>query len=368
MERVLQLLLPIWLLAVMSATTSAQTESPVDAVVRPIHRWTNIVAGEEVSVDFRMPDTVSSGTTIGWSVFLENAVIRRSESMVRDDSKSGRLLTISFKVPEGDSRTQLTISVFVSVNGQDIRAAEFFVYPTDPFRQRIDLPESEKLIVFDPSGNTAARLKSSNISFRAERRVDALNDLQEGIIIVGEGTSFRQYRGLGPILRAAASRGVRVLCLSPAAGAIPLSEPVKSASASVKESEGDGSSIQKPDESGGSPQDVAALRKLECRQSDVLHDFDRHLDAFAWRGVSSMSDTSLQITGKSGSTSMEFSDTPGGWLWVDAEYVGGGRIVCTSLQMIRHWESGPGPRHAFWNCLSRIATPQARSVAKNHQK
>jgi hypothetical protein len=362
MDRFLRLLVSSYLVAGFMIPSACDAQQSTALPVQPLQSWTNVVAGEEVSMDFRMPESISSGTSVGWSVLLENAVVRRSETAVRDDPHFGRVLTITFTIPEGDAKTRLTLSVIVSVNGQDRPAVQLFVYPADPFQQRISLPEADQFVVFDPSGNTADRLKSLKLSFRSERRIDTLSDLHDGILIIGEGTSFRQYRGLGNILRTAASRGVRILCLSPTMGTVLLDEHTESHSNADLNSSGLNTTPQDTDSASGRQVVVSGLRRLECRHADVLREFDRYLDVSAWRGVPSMSETSLQIAGKSGSISVDFSEQPAGWVWIDAEYAGGGRIVFTSLQMIRHWESGPGPRHAFWNCLAEIAQDSTTEV------
>ena len=74
---------------------------------------------------------------------------------------------------------------------------------------------------------------------------------------MGEGVSFREYRGLPDVLIHAALHGVKVVCLAPAAGSLRLSVD-----------------DEKP---------FAALRSLSLKRADVIAEFDKRLDYRDWR-------------------------------------------------------------------------------------
>src|SRR5690606_3254587 len=110
--------------------------------------------------------------------------------------------------------------------------------------------------LFDPPGATAELFERVKLPFQRIRTLEAIANVEQGLLIVGEEISFRRFRSLPELLIATASRGVPVLCLAPSEGmlALPL----------------------------GGPDAPTPLRGLSFRKSDVITELDRRLDAEQW--------------------------------------------------------------------------------------
>ncbi len=65
-------------------------------------------------------------------------------------------------------------------------------------------------------------LEKARVPFTFTKNTAALGELREGLLVIGEGTAWRDYRSLGETIVKAAARGVPVLCLAPGEGTLVL--------------------------------------------------------------------------------------------------------------------------------------------------
>ena len=65
-------------------------------------------------------------------------------------------------------------------------------------------------------------LEKARVPFTFTKNIAALDELREGLLVIGEGTAWRDYRALGEAAVKAAARGVPVLCLAPGEGRLVL--------------------------------------------------------------------------------------------------------------------------------------------------
>lgn len=87
------------------------------------------------------------------------------------------------KVKEGAVlAAQLTVSV-----GEVRHERAVWVFPRDPFADRREWLKELKLTVFDPPGETVEVFKDNNIPHGRIRSRDALDNVTEGIVVIGEG-------------------------------------------------------------------------------------------------------------------------------------------------------------------------------------
>jgi hypothetical protein len=109
-----------------------------------------------------------------------------------------------------------------NANSEATYKKTMWVFPETPFLDRSQWLKDLKIVLFDPDGKTAAVLKKMDIPFEETRNPAALVELSGGIVVVGEGVSFEDYRDLGEALVKAAAKGTSVLCLAPVAGVVPI--------------------------------------------------------------------------------------------------------------------------------------------------
>jgi hypothetical protein len=179
-------------------------------------------------------------------------------------------------------------------------------------------------------------LKEAEIPFELVRNEDSLSELKDAVIVVGEGVSFRDYRGLFGVLTLAAARGVPVICLAPSEGEITID--------------------------GGEGRDM--MNSMRFRKKDIITELDKKLDTRGWPPDGKMFASAVQLRGERGPVVGEVSDNINGWPWIE---IGFGenrrRLVLCGFEIIGKWEAGPTPRFLFAEMLEYVdkgATKQRR--------
>jgi hypothetical protein len=70
----------------------------------------------------------------------------------------------------------------------------------------------------DPEKKTAEVLGKAGVPFRPVNNVDAIAGIDDGVLVIGEGVAWQDYRALAALAVKAADRGAAVLCLAPGRG------------------------------------------------------------------------------------------------------------------------------------------------------
>lgn len=306
-----------------------------ESEIEPVERWSNVFAGEEITHSFLLPTRVGVGRAVGWSVVVETAVIARRETAAHRNADGKSVLTVQFRLPQGESRAVLPVLIVVALGNREVIAKRLWMYPRSPFEDPLPGVNPGELVLFDPHDKTADRWKQLPLKFRVQENVDALAKITSGVVVIGEGVSFREYRGLPRIIGRLARSGVKVLCLAPVGGSLSLA-----------------GNSEAHRQAGELP---AAPRSLVLKQADVLADFDKRLDYVDWRGEKSPVGSRLQLGNKAGRISAKTTNGADGWSWLEAEYPGGGRIVVSGFHCIEHWDAGPAARHALWRILAYVS-------------
>ena len=180
-------------------------------------------------------------------------------------------------------------------------------------------------------------LKDSDVPHEQLRTREALDDVTEGIVIVGEGVSLKKHDGLIDDLRSLAARGVPVLCLASADGEFSF------------------------------PSDKPLAASVQLRRSDVIRDLDKRLDTAWWpTGASQL--LGLCVTSVDDDVIARISDDTKVWPWAEWEYeMGSGsdrresnsirpRFVWCGFGIVTAWDDGPTPRYLFAKLLERLST------------
>lgn len=311
-----------------------------------LERWSNVFAGENIKLQVSVGELGDNpaGKAIRWSAVLETAVIARRESTVRQlDNPRLAVVPIEFQIPEGEPKTVLSVSIFVGAGDQDQLAKQLWVYPRDPFQRPVPNLDGNELVLFDPKKTTAPLLQESKLKFRTEKNIDALDAMLHGVLVIGEGVSFREFRGLPDAILRAASRGVKVLCLAPSAGTLRLSD--------------DGAVNRDADRR------LDPMKSFHLERAEILSQLDKHLDFVDWRGKTGPVGSTFQLSTKSNLWSVDIGDDRQGWPWIETEFNGGGRIIVCGFRCIEQWEAGPAPRHALWQILAHGCRPSHSAAA-----
>src|SRR5690606_23449963 len=97
-----------------------------------------------------------------------------------------------------------------------------WLFARDPFANRREWLKQQQLVLYDPAGETAECFANADIPFELVANLSAIESVPTKLIVVGEGVSFREDRGLPELLCQRVEQGTPVLCLAPTQGEFPL--------------------------------------------------------------------------------------------------------------------------------------------------
>jgi hypothetical protein len=157
------------------------------------------------------------------------------------------------------------------------------------------------------------------------RDVGSLGAVKEGLLLVGEGVSFRQWRTLAPAMIERAAAGIPVICLAPAAGDLPAP--------------------------GIGQNDLPRPRVVLLRQTDVIAALDKRLDTVWPPDGNAVASRIEWVAGRVGIRG-EVSAKDQGWPWVEFVFPGPrSRLIVCGLAIIAKWEAEPTPRYFLASLL-----------------
>jgi hypothetical protein len=156
--------------------------------------------------------------------------------------------------------------------------------------------------------------------------LSAIDLVDEGIVIVGEGVSFREQRNLADTLLRAAGRGVSVLCLAPSEGEFVFPQPAGSTTGRLR---------------------------VAMEQADVVRRYDKQFNLLP-------TISRLTLEPRRNEVVVRASESGAGWSWLSVKYASktpdanpSTMIVC-GLSMIRDWETSPVPRYLLVRLLEDL--------------
>ncbi len=305
--------------------------------VVPREPWGCYFGGQSVTLNYLTAAPIRSDDRLAWTVAVRDQVVARRETTVQPDRDEPERLSIEIELPVAKPGVVLPLTVVVSLNGREVHRKPLWVFPDDPFAdsRTISRPALDQadIALFDPEKKTAEQFEQWKIPFAGLRNVDAITALDEGVLIIGEGVSFRDYRALPAIMAEAAARGVAVICLAPSGGAMAIPGA-------------EGSELPPPG-------------RLSLRRNDVIRQFDERFDSESWSSDGRLVASRIRLTGErtgiTGEVSIDDESTgERGWPWFEAEFPGGGRLVVCGFAIIDQWDSNPTPRYLLAHLLTRV--------------
>jgi hypothetical protein len=302
-----------------------------DATITPRLASGNVFGGQETEYRLKVESSRPIQGRAIWRFAGGTATVAAGEAKL--DVIPGKAASVTFKfqappVKEGVVlHTRLTVSAVdggrktVAVHDQDV-----WVFPKDPFASRTEWLKKLKIGLYDPAGATAKLLTASNVPFDLARDIDILGARQDGLVIVGEGVSFREERGLAAVLERLAASGVPVLCLAPADGELAIPGI-------------------------GGP--AAHQRELSFHR-DIARRLDKRFDLQGGDPTARTVASTIAVKPVEGSAvGVVLPD--GGWPWVETRNGSGeGLWAVCGLALVGRWEDGPAPRYLFVRMLEYL--------------
>ena len=267
---------------------------------------------------------------VAWSLETEGGVVARREQGVRLDPAAPASVEIVVDLPEtragvvAEGRLRVAL---LDERRQPLAELEkpVFVFGRDPATDRKQWLQELDLRLYDPSGETARRLDELGWPHRQIANPAAFAALGGGTLIVGEGCSLRENRGLMEAAIRAAQGGAHIVVLAPADGVFAPPGPA---------------------EAGPGP---AMLRFLG---PEWIRELDKRLDVPALRAAFRLGGTraGAEVAVVSGE----------GWAFVEARWPDGGALVLAGPGLLDTWEISPVPRHLLVRLLEWTTAKQEK--------
>ena len=269
--------------------------------VRLTETWSNVFA-ETRQVLHAAPPAVPAT----WSFSVGGALVARGDLAANGE--------IALDFPPVKPGVVLDGVLRLEAGGRQ-RTHPLWIFPADPWSETRATLKEAGLQLFDPAGQTAGVLEKAEVPFTRMRNPEAIGALRAGLLLVGEGLSLREQRGLPALLEQAAAAGARVICLAPREGYLGMpgadAEP-------------------RPVVSLAGPERVTAL--------------DKRLDTLAWPDGPAIA-TTWSPDASRRRVEGEWRADPRGWPWIEARWPNGGRLTYCGLGLIRSWDKTPSARY-----------------------
>ena len=322
------------ILLLLLGSAEARGAEP-DLSLSAVEGWSGVFGGAPCEFHFGVTGRKAFRGLAGSALTVDGCTIARHEEPIAvEPDKEGRI-TVRFDIPpvkEGVVvQALLSVSLYVQNAGKPEASLRktLWVFPRTPFADRAEWLKQLKIHLFDPAGKTREILEKAGVPFAEAGNAASLAELREGMVIIGEGTSFEDHRGLPEIMVRAAAKGVPVLCLAPSEGRLVLP--------GTEEAE-----LPKP-------------TALALRGNDVITELDKRLDALAWPPDGKVATRTMTVKADRGRVVAEMAEGGAAWPWVEARFAERrGRLIVCGFGIIRAWEAGPSPRFLFARLLERL--------------
>jgi hypothetical protein len=328
----------IRLATIFTIALAPQTVWAEDAVrVEPVERWSNVFGGRDMVFRFAVHAPRAFDGRAAWAFTIDRAVVARREANLTATPDRPGTVTVRYPLPPVREGVVLRGQLVVRILGPDDKERTrvektVWIFPESPFAGRAAWLAARKITLFDPAKTTAAVWKKAGIPFTEQENAAALADLREGMLVIGEGASFKEEPGLAETMQKLAARGVPVLCLAPAEGVLPL------------------------------PRSLQASANVTLRRRSIITRLDKRLDAAAWPSDGQVVFSSLALSAEEGGLAAEVKRAEGkrqhpeGWPWLEMEFEKDhGRLLVCGFGIIKHWSDGPTPRFLLARLLERMA-------------
>ena len=304
--------------------------------------WNNLFGGREAVLHVRVIAQEAIQGRIVWSYAAGNKTIARQEREASATPSQGVIMEIRLPVPDVKENvilnSALTVALFKTGAAQPAAILDktLWVFPDNPFAVRQEWLKGLGLHLFDPEMRTGTLFEKAHIPFRRIAHIDGLIAVNNGIVVIGEGIAFKDYRGLWDQMVKLASSGVSVLCLAPNQGNVPLLAP------------------EKPD----SPQPG----NLKFEGIPFIEKLDKRLDAGAWPPDGVICTRTVSVRGEQRVVAGEVAaPDKAGWPWIELEFNHPhGRLILCCFAIVEKWEVSPAPRFLLKRIWEYIDDQQER--------
>ncbi len=316
--------------------------------IRLEEAWSDFFSDQTVRLHFVLTGTNAFSGRVAIGLVAEGGrVLWRDEADVR--STAGRPQTFETAVPLPPVKGEVVLPLVLEARAFELGAREpaagfcrhIWTFPQNPFTGRKVWLEKLAIALYDPLGSTAEVFQNLGVPFQRVYNPAVLAERTTGLIVVGEGISWRSNRGLPKLLDQAAVRGVPALSLAPADGQMVLP---------------------------GTDEDGLQPAAIILRRPDVMNELDKRLDSEAWPPDGRLVASSLALRGRG---SIVVAEEGRGWPWLEIRYPGpaesNGRLLVCGFAIIDKWDATPAPRFLLARLLEYLTAQPDKQMVVSRQ-
>lgn len=303
--------------------------------IRPREAWSGVFGGSEQEFTFEIVTDDPALDRLTWVFSAKGRTIARGQQAW--DQSAGRVSVRLAVPPVRDGvifPAELKLEAFGPGHDPLARHVKpLWIFPDDSFAGRTAWLTEQQIALFDPPGHTRDVLVKAGVPLREIHRLAVLDEVHEGLLLVGEGVSFRAHRGLAESLLRRAAAGVAVLCLAPADGQWPVPGMENA-----------------PDSTAARPV------SLIWKRAEVIYELDKRLDADGWPPDGHFVASGVRLIGARDHVAAEVHSDGDVWPWYEIRYPGrrAACVVC-GFGIVAHWDAGPAPRFLLARIMEYLA-------------
>lgn len=289
----------------------------------------------KAELHFDVTATEAIAGKIAWTLGAKGRILASGEVEARPTPDVPSTLTIDRTLPPLREGVALALQLKVAFQPTDSkeRMAEvvhdLWLFSHNPFVDRKERLEELDIKVFDPAGESADALEKLEVPFKHVHIADALHDVSEGTLVIGEGTSLKDYPSLSKLLPALAARGVHVICLAPSDGELVL--PLDANNEERRASQ------------------------FSLRRIDLVAQLDKRLSSPRWVVDQKVELRTIKVSSTDEHVTGEIVDQGQGWPWLEVKYDRPhGRFVFCGFGLLKAWEQSPVPRYLLAKLLETL--------------
>lgn len=300
--------------------------------------WSNVFGGRPGTFHVSVTGPNAFAGRLGWQLAANGRTLVRGETDIAVGPAVPGAVAIRIPVPEVKPGVilQTRLSLLVSDANGDAGHLDktLWVFPEDALANRSQWLKALRLALFDPAGKTARLFDGLEIPYSGIRTVESLSELKDGVVIIGEGLSFNDHRGLATAVLRAAASGVGVLCLAPAAGAFELPSSVS--------------------------RDLPPPAAMEFHRETIVRQLDKRLDPEGWAPEGQSTVCGLALRGEPGQVLAQVAKARAGWPWIELCYPrNNAKVVVCGFGIVSGWAESPTPRYLLVKVLEHVSGVKA---------
>lgn len=321
-----------------------------------VEQWGNVFADKEYVFHVQVTAQEKFEGVLGWRFTCENRTIASREVNLAIDSGAAQAVDISLQVPQIKEGVTMASRLSLSAmrNGENTPSATadkgICIFPANAFAYRHEWLEKLNIHLFDPGKKTGDVLTAAKIPFRQVNNIDSFTGITNGMLLIGESCSFKDYRGLGEQATKVAAGGVPVLFLAPSGGEMQIA--------------------------GVGDSDLPVPQSVHLKHKDVIRDMDKHLDSDSWPPDGVIVKTSMKSRGERGIV-FEAVQNADGWPWIEINFsptnalkekAVNGRLVLCGFGIVEKWDSTPVARYLLARILEHLSGKDGNASGEEELK